>query len=1308
VVAAVFNSSESEKYAREVGPDREDSLSKIANLIRPGSTVLDIGAGQGALGKWLRENKNCQIDAIDNDAKVVSQALPWHRKYVISDVENIELTDIFHGERYDYVVCADVLEHLKNPGRTIRQIKRLLHEDGCVLLSIPNVGYAGLLGELLQGQFNYRETGLLDRTHLKFFTRTSLLNFLKENGLHPIGGVDTVRVQLHESEFAPNCLQQLAPKLQRQLLALPDALTYQFIVEATCCDQPEARALDLDTSISNSHADIFFKSELFWRGSDEDYAPARSAMAIGIFGRSRQLLTFSIPPMHDVESFRLDITDRPGFVHLHAIRVVNRNNTILWEWPGTVQSLNDMRKAQVAVSALSTDESGAILAATGDDPQLHLNIPKGRLLSLHTGGRLEAEMSWPMSADFMQISQALDDQNLCLLSRMRRQEDEITEAQTHTANLQHALDAANAHAKDIEADSNTKLNDVKDCLAMSERQVQQLENQLKGTFNRQKKLRAKLVKQRHVYKQKEKEYKNALAAESRRAGELSRALFDIEHSKIWRATRPIRRGGDLFKHFIRGILRRSYDFMIDPSDDVKRASKGWQWFSQHNDPFFTLMPKKGRYPGGWVIIEIGLNVQDKVFQGPRLYMDIGYGFSEEHVLSLPLPTDGKSRTIECLPQRIKALRLDPMESAGHFNLDVVHIKELSRVEATVRGLRPALLHCVKHPASIGRIARRLYGRLKANGIQGLKTALREEVLRRDKDRSYEAWLAAFDTLTDDNRKQIKQRVATFSYSPLISIIVPVYNTPKELLIQCIESALTQLYENIELCLADDASTVPHVRKILKRYESMDARIKVAWRKHNGHISEASNSALELANGEFIALLDHDDILSEDALYQVVKTLNENQALDIIYSDEDKVDEEGWRYSPHFKSDWNPELFYSQNYVSHLGVYRKEIVDKVGGFRKGYEGSQDYDLCIRCVAETNADRIHHIPKVLYHWRAIPGSAAVSVEEKPYAFEAGVNALRDYFHTVDPKIYVEKGSIPTTYRVHYPLPSNLPLVSIVIPTRDNYSVLRNCIESIREKTSYDNYEIVVVDNGSEHSRTLAYLEKLSKQDRCSILRYDYPFNYSAINNYAVSHASGGIVALLNDDVEVITEEWLGEMVSHAARSDIGVVGAKLLYQNGTIQHAGILLGIGGGGGHSHKWCHSPGYFGRASLTQNLSAVTGACMVVRKSVFNEVDGLNEQQLPITYNDVDFCLKVRKLGYRNVWTPYAVLYHRESMSRGLDTTPEKKGRLEREKNYMEGKWGDQFHRDPYYNPNLTLQKEDFSLAWPPRIKDAFTFSIV
>ena len=590
--------------------------------------------------------------------------------------------------------------------------------------------------------------------------------------------------------------------------------------------------------------------------------------------------------------------------------------------------------------------------------------------------------------------------------------------------------------------------------------------------------------------------------------------------------------------------------------------------------------------------------------------------------------------------------------------------------------------------------------LKREGWKGVKRRLDDCYSAREfSDRNnYPEWIRRYDTLTDEGRATMRAHIASYSHKPLISVLLPTYNSKHEWLIGAIESVRKQIYSHWELCIADDGSSDETLRPILERYAQKDPRIKVVFREKNGHISAASNSALALATGEWVTLLDHDDLLAEHALFWVAEAIVRDPAARLIYSDEDKLDLAGERFGPYFKCDWNVDLFYSHNLISHLGVYRADLLREIGGFRQGLEGSQDYDLALRCIERISPNQIHHIPRVLYHWRTHTKSTAQSGDAKPYALLAGERALNEHFQRQT--VNAVSKLIGHGYRTRFALPDVVPLVSLIIPTRNGLHLVRRCVESILKKTSYLNYEILIVDNGSDDPATLQYFQELQPETRVRVIRDDREFNFSALNNDAVKRARGELVGLINNDIEATSKEWLSEMVSHALRPGVGAVGARLWYPNNTLQHGGVILGMGGVASHSHKHLprHQYGYFGRADLVQSFSAVTAACLLIRKEIFEAVGGFNER-LQVAFNDVDFCLRVREAGYRNVWTPYAELYHHESATRGVENTAEKQERFAEEVNYVMQRWSSLLLNDPAYSPNLTLGIENFRLAWPPRV---------
>ena len=563
---------------------------------------------------------------------------------------------------------------------------------------------------------------------------------------------------------------------------------------------------------------------------------------------------------------------------------------------------------------------------------------------------------------------------------------------------------------------------------------------------------------------------------------------------------------------------------------------------------------------------------------------------------------------------------------------------------------------------------------------------------------YARWIRCYDQLQREDVKRVREQIAQFQYSPLISVLLPVYNSNLKWLRRAISSVQKQLYPRWELCIVDDASTDRKIWPFLQRCARQDRRIKLMRRTENGHISAASNDALRLATGDFVALLDHDDELAPTALYFVALALNKNRDLQLLYSDEDKLEERNRRSEPYFKSDWNPELFLAQNFVSHLSIYRTDLIHRIGGFRIGFEGSQDYDLALRCIEQIRPEEIEHLPWVLYHWRAGDQSTASNPTAKPYAQEAARRAVQEHLKRTG-----VTGTVVPSHGVYlqtkYALPNERPMVSIIIPTRDQASSLKKCVHSIFEKTDYPAYELIVLDNESHDSEALEFLAELKKRDGVRVERIDDAFNYSRLNNRGVELSRGSFVALLNNDVEVLHADWLTEMVSRAMQPKVAMVGARLRYPNGTIQHGGVILGAGGIAGHAHAGLRrgEPGYFARAHLAQDVSAVTTACALVKRDVYLQVGGFDEN-LAVTFNDVDFCLRLREAGYRILWTPYAELIHHESASRGFDDSAPKQVRFLAEVDYMKSKWGDKLQRDPFYNPNLSLDEDLFTLAFPPR----------
>lgn len=565
--------------------------------------------------------------------------------------------------------------------------------------------------------------------------------------------------------------------------------------------------------------------------------------------------------------------------------------------------------------------------------------------------------------------------------------------------------------------------------------------------------------------------------------------------------------------------------------------------------------------------------------------------------------------------------------------------------------------------------------------------MNRELLKMD---DYHKWIF----FNEPSKKELEeQRKTKFKINPKISIIVPMYNTPKNYFEELVNNLINQTYSNWELCLADGSKE--QNEDIIKIVEK-DNRIKYKFLNANDGISNNTNEALKLVTGDYIALLDHDDVLPIFALYEVVKCINENPDVEFIYSDEDKCTTLEDRYEPHFKPDFAIDTLRSNNYICHFSVFKKELMDKLGGFKKEYDGAQDFDIILRM--SENTDKIVHIPKILYHWRVHPNSTAASTagEAKPYAFEAGKRAVQSHLERVGLKGKVEHGVSLGIYRTIYEVEGN-PKVSIIIPNMDHTQDLKVCINSILEKTTYSNYEIIIVENNSKNEETFEYYKELEKNEKIKIIYYEEKkFNYSKIINFGVREASGEYVMQLNNDTEILTPNWLEELLGYAQRKDVGAVGVKLYYPDNTIQHAGVIVGLGGVGGHILKNLPKDvrGYFARDSFVQNLSAVTAACIISRKEIYEEV-GYMDENFEVAFNDLDFCLKIREKGYLIVYDPYVEIVHYESKSRGYEDTEEKIKRFQGEIKRFQNKWKNVLEKgDPYFNPNFSLDVENYKVT--------------
>jgi O-antigen biosynthesis protein len=1021
---------------------------------------------------------------------------------------------------------------------------------------------------------------------------------------------------------------------------------------------------------------------VFYRaGSGEEFSD-QSSVAHPVFFRRTQI-EFKLAD-GAYERQRLDPADRAGYYLIFALNVVDADGTVVWNWGDAPDEVTFVGIERINCPG----RLDAHLYRFNEDPQIHLAWSLDRV---HFGQTLILDI------------ERLDDQRLALeLDEWRDAAEQSERLLREQLRVAHAEKIASVEILEQLVAARSDAEGLKQQLVMLQQEAKAQAHRglvaARGDADALKQQLLMLQQEAEAQAHRGSVLQHQLTISAAEVETLKKGL--LHQSEMMRTL--LRRG--LWSSLRRRLART--EFRLLPKQHIEVLDASARSFRvTGDDPIFDCESDNYPLAPGWYLVTLHMEQHAGPPAQPCLYPDYG-----PDTLCAPagegmlFVRSGRSvhRGLVRFTHPVRALRFDPATGPCELSLSKLVVKRVSKLRAAWQ-----LAKAWRRPMdSVGKLRpawRSILSNFRSMGISGGVDGLyRWYTVGDPRKHSYDAWLASFDDISPTEMRVARARSSNWSYRPLISILVPTYNTDEQWLRSCLDSVLSQAYPNWELCIADDASPKAHVMRVLNEYAARDKRIRVERRSANGHISASSNTALQMATGEYVALLDHDDELHPLALDAVVGALQRHPQWKLIYSDEDKLDQHGHRYDPYMKPDWNYDLLLSQNFISHLGVYQRQLVMNVGGFREGYEGSQDWDLVLRCVEKLSAEEIGHIPRVLYHWRAIPGSTAVGVGEKSYARTAALKAITEHLKRVGMDATVREHGHPKLkgqFHVRYRLPAKLPKISLIIPTRDGLHLLKRCVDSILTLTDYDNYEIVIVNNQSSEVETQQYLEQVIADSRVRVLDYDQPFNYSALNNYAARRTSGEIIGLVNNDIEVISSDWLLEMAGHVMRTDIGAVGAKLYYPNNTIQHAGVVLGLGGVAGH--VYCGEPrgylGQMGRAQLTQNLSAVTAACLLIRRSVFEEAGGLDES-LRVAFNDIDFCLRVRRLGYRNLWTPFAELYHHESATRGYEDSPEKQARFAGEVERMRELWGSELDADPAYSPNLTLTATPFELAFPPR----------
>ncbi|WP_186208720.1 glycosyltransferase family 2 protein [Burkholderia gladioli] len=750
------------------------------------------------------------------------------------------------------------------------------------------------------------------------------------------------------------------------------------------------------------------------------------------------------------------------------------------------------------------------------------------------------------------------------------------------------------------------------------------------------------------------------------------------------------------------VIRRTIRLKVSPARDLALFGAGSvDWVSTGENPVFALEPADGSevIPSGWVYIESRM-IRRGANLVARLHVDLGTGFSDVNSFVIPATRSGNIRYIIKIPRATRHLQLSPMRSEGLIGLEFLKVTKISSIERVARMVGWVIGDLVKFKNT---------DRAKKYNITWLRLVTDLTGVYADCGKlrfhsaplDYKSYVERFDILHQDDIDAIRWHVGLLAKRPLISVLILANEVPLEYLRSTVQSVLMQIYENWEMCIVSGAVDTPEISSYLECVAKSDDRIKIIFSRAGAPASDTRKDFLAWMSGEFVTILSRGVTISPHAFYLVAVKGSEMDGLNVIYADHDEIDENGDRDNACFNGAWNPDLFFSCDMISRAVAYRASILREIGEFSIESDEGGCCSISLGVIKNSTSHQICHIPRVLYHFHRFAVSGRSSSNSKNDVDEVRVKALSEFFKD-QPGVIVSQGALVGTCRVQYPIPMPTPRVTLIIPTRDGGPLLKKCIASIFDKTVYDNIEILIVNNQSVGRETIDFLRSISKINGVAVLNYDFPFNYSSINNFAERYATGDVLCFLNDDVEAIESDWLREMVSHALRPDVGAVGAKLLYADGFIQHAGVVIGIGGFASHVHRLFPSthPGYAGRAAVVQNFSAITGACLVMRRNVFRAVGGFDEENLPVAFNDVDLCLRLREAGYRIVWTPYAVLYHYESYSRGDDqASSEKRARFNREKNFMISRWGTDQFDDPYYSVNLTLDREDFSISNFPRM---------
>lgn len=1218
------------KYTLPLSFDSSTSHGVIVRMIPDGSNILEFGCSDGQLARYVKDNKSCTVFGIDISNEAVKAAMPYLSGGLVADIERDGWEEKLSGMEFDVILFSDVLEHLKNPEEVLKKAVNFLKPDGRVIFSIPNIAHGDIILKLLNQRFDYSELGLLDNTHIHFFGKKNLTEFCENSGLF--------LKDLFATYAAVNTTEQKdegASEFDKNFVASHDYTNvYQFV----CLAYKQAYAVEKTMEFCDGVKACEESITVFFDMGDGFSAENREA-----FSSSGEIENFTVKIPSGTKALRFDVRDGAFYVMENA----------KFYFDGV---------EAFPTNIVNMEKASDTYIITAPDPQQIFAVPDG-------------------AREFKAIADVFP------LFNEKNINEYIKKAIQNSKSLIEKEDALNATASELEA-SRAELNLTKTVLAAAEQEATLTKEMLATAKEELVSTQEELVSVNENL-----EASNAALNSTRQILEKTTIELDAKKQEIDNMNPKLDK------------ISENVNNICDKFECLeKKLNKN---SSELNEKLVLLTTLSEKVNSLTLELEGKNNALEKLSADFEKVSNDLNACREENA-DLKSVLGEKNVEYKFLSDKSEEISKELDHYKTHY---FAAIHQRTELRARVADLE-AMYSCISRSAC-WRITKplRVVLDLIKRPLRKIKfLALVRKGIRCYRENGFKyTWKKFKEKISGKTKNQISslrplyteeeleaQKQEKFTKNIKFSVVVPLYNTPEKYLIEMIDSVVAQTYSNWELCMADGSDNKhKYVESICKKYSKHEERIKYKKLEKNLGISGNTNACINMATGDYISLFDHDDLLHPAALYENMKVICEKDA-DFIYTDENtfsKTPEDA--YCPHFKPDYAPDTLRTNNYICHFTTFKKSLLDKVGMFRPECDGSQDYDMVLRLTEQ--AQNIVHIPKILYYWRAHAASVATDVSAKPYVIEAAHKALRDHLERVGLDGEVKNTVVPSMYRIKYEIKKE-SLVSIIIANKDHIDDLDKCINSIVSKTTYKNYEIIVVENNSEEQTTWEYYKHAIKEYGIKLVEWkpEIPeFNYSAINNFGVENSSGEYVILLNNDTEILSEEWIEEMLMFAQRDDIGAVGAKLYYPDDTIQHAGIGMGLLTLAGHYHKNFPKghPGYMGRLIYAHNVSAVTAACVMIPRKVWNEVGGLDES-FKVAFNDVDLCMRIRKAGYLIVFTPFSELYHYESKSRGLDSAPEKRERFVDEVTRFQKRWREVLDAgDPYYNPNFSLDKEDFTI---------------